>query len=104
MLRKLKNLLLSLISQVKRWKPQLKRECRMAPQVLADLAAAVERTKGVDASAVVFINGFAARLQAAVDAAIANGATAEELKPVTDEVAGMTAASDALAAALATNP
>ena len=76
----------------------------MPAPVLADLAAAVERTKTVEASAVALINGFAARLQAAIDAALANGATAAELQPVVDEVAALTASSDALAAAVAANP
>lgn len=76
----------------------------MPNPVLADLAAAVEKTKSVEASAVTLINGFAARIQAAIDAAIANGATEAELAPVQQEVADMNAASDALAAAVAANP
>ena len=63
----------------------------MANQTLADLQAAVTKTEEVEASAVALINGIAGRIQAAVDAAIANGATAEELKPVTDEVAALNA-------------
>jgi hypothetical protein len=71
--------------------------------VLDDLKTAVDKTTTVEASAVTLINGFAARVQAAVDAAIANGATAEQLAPVTEEVAAMNAGADALAAAVATN-
>lgn len=83
---------------------QWKKGNNMPSQVLADLAAAVEKTKTVEASAVVLINGIAARVQAAVDAALANGATAEELAPVTDEIAAMNAAADELATAVAANP
>jgi hypothetical protein len=39
-----------------------------------------------------------------IDAALANGATAAELQPVTDEVAALKSANDALAAAVAANP
>lgn len=75
----------------------------MAAQVLADLQAAVTRNTDVVASAVVLINGIAARIKAAVDAAIANGATAAELAPVTGEVSALTASADALAAAVNAN-
>lgn len=73
----------------------------MSNPVLADLAQAVTDTVGVEQSAVVALNGVAARIQAAVDAALANGATAEELAPVQDEVNNLVAAKDALAAAVA---
>jgi hypothetical protein len=72
--------------------------------VLADLQAQVTETVGVVQSAVTFINGVAGRLQAAVDAALDNGATAAELAPVTDEVANLKTASADLAAAIAANP
>jgi hypothetical protein len=75
----------------------------MANPVLADLAATVAQATSVEDSAAALIGGFAARLQAAVDAAIANGATADELKPVSDEVAALKASSDALAAAVSAN-
>ncbi len=71
--------------------------------MLDDLKAAVTRETEVIASAVTLINGFAARVQAAVDAALANGATEAELKPVQDEVNAMKANADALAAAVAAN-
>lgn len=73
------------------------------PQVLDDLKAQVDATVGAEQSAVVALNGVAARIQAAVDAAIANGATAEQLAPVQDEVNALKASSDALAAAVAAN-
>lgn len=71
--------------------------------VLDSLKAAVTRETDVVTSAVTLINGIAARMQAAVDAALANGATAAELQPVTDEVATMNANADALAAAVSAN-
>lgn len=76
----------------------------MANPVLADLAAAVAKAKGAEDSATALINGIAAKIQAAVDAALANGATAAELQPVIDEVNALNASSDALAAAVAANP
>lgn len=76
----------------------------MANPVIGDLIAATDKAQGVMASATTLINGFAARIQAAVDAAIANGATEEELKPVQDEVNQLNAEADALAAAVASNP
>lgn len=74
------------------------------PQVLDDLKAQVDATVGVEASAVAALNGVAARIQAAVDAALANGATAAQLQPVQDEVNALKASSDALATAVAANP
>jgi len=76
----------------------------MPNPVLEDLRAQVETTNGVIASAVAVLNGIAARIQAAVDAALANGATAEELAPVTAEVASLTASTQGLADAVAANP
>jgi hypothetical protein len=75
----------------------------MPNPVLDALAAAVARETDVDASAVALINGFAARVQAAVDAAVANGATAAELAPVQAEVDAMKVNADALAAAVTAN-
>lgn len=75
----------------------------MASQILADLTAQVAKNTEVEASAVLLINGIAARIQAAVDAAIANGATAEELAPVALEVAALNASASALGDAVAAN-
>jgi hypothetical protein len=75
----------------------------MANQILADLQETVAATTSVEDSATALINGFAARVQAAVDAAIANGATAAELAPVQAEVDALKAASDALSQAVAAN-
>jgi hypothetical protein len=71
--------------------------------ILDDLKVQVTATTDVEASAVVALNGVAARIQAAVDAAIAGGATAEQLAPVQAEVDALKASSDALAAAVVAN-
>jgi hypothetical protein len=76
----------------------------MAATVLADLTAAVTNIVGVAQSAEAALNGVAARIQAAVDAALANGATAAELAPVQDEVNALNAEAANLAAAVAANP
>lgn len=71
--------------------------------VLDSLKAQVQASTDAEASAVVLINGIGARVQAAVNAAIANGATADELAPVQDEVNAMKASADALSAAVVAN-
>jgi len=75
----------------------------MANPILDQLAAQVQANTDVEASAVIALNGVAARIQAAVDAALANGATAAELAPVQAEVDGLNASATALAAAVAAN-
>lgn len=76
----------------------------MPAQVLTDLATSVTAARGAMASATTLINGIAARVQAAVDAAIANGATAAELAPVQAEVDGLNTDSAALSQAVTANP
>lgn len=76
----------------------------MTSPVLAELVTAVQKTLGVEASAVTFINGFTTRLNDAVAKALANGASEAELQPVRDEIAAMQTSADALAAAMAANP
>lgn len=76
----------------------------MPAQVLTDLEAAVTKARGAMVSATTLINGFAARLQAAIDAALSNGATAAELAPVQAEVDGMNTDADALSVAVSANP
>ncbi len=51
-------------------------------------------------AAIIFIQGVPSLIQAAVDAALANGATAEQLQPVSDLAAVTKAKADALQAAL----
>jgi hypothetical protein len=75
----------------------------MSNPILAALEAEVAEATSVMASATTLINGFSARLQAAVDAALANGATAAELEPVQAEIDALNAAGDALAAAVVAN-
>jgi hypothetical protein len=70
------------------------------PQLLTDLDAQVTRTTGVMASAGVALRGVAGRIQAAVDAAVAGGATAADLAPVQAEVDALKAGADDLAAAI----
>lgn len=72
-------------------------------QLLADLQAEVTEIAGVVDSAVALINGIGARIQAAVDAAIAGGATAEQLAPIQDEINALDAKSKELAAAVQAN-
>ncbi len=71
--------------------------------ILQALADQVKKNTDTEASAVLLINGFAARVQAAVDAALAGGATAAELAPIQAEVDAMKASADALAAAVTAN-
>jgi len=75
----------------------------MAPEILAKLEAEVTKATTVMASATTLIKGIAARIQTAIDLALENGATAAELAPVQAEVEALTAASDALAAAVEEN-
>jgi hypothetical protein len=76
----------------------------MPNPTLDALQAQVTASIGAEQSATTLINGFAARMQAAIDAALAGGATAAELAPVQAEVDSLKASSDALAAAVAANP
>ena len=74
-----------------------------SPDLATDLAK-VTKTKGVLQSVEVYLSGQAARLKAAVDAAMANGATAEELQPFTAEINLMDTEADHVAEAIAANP
>ena len=67
------------------------------------LTTEVTNATTVMASAETLIDGFSARLTAAVDAALANGATAEELQPLTDLGSALDAESGKLAAAVTAN-
>lgn len=81
-----------------------KRDPDMAvPAILTELDAEVTRSTTVSHSAAVLIRGISARLAAAVAAAMANGATAAELEPITVEVAALKTASDDLTAAISEN-
>lgn len=70
---------------------------------LTNTIAEMTSAKTVMDSAVTFIGTVPGLISAAVDAALAAGATADQLKPVTDLADSLKASSDALAAALAAN-
>lgn len=72
-------------------------------ELLAALQQEVSEATTVMASAATLIRGIAARVQAAVDAAVANGATAEQLAPVQAEVDALDAGGTDLAAAVQEN-
>lgn len=76
---------------------------KTAAEQIADLTAEISKATTVERSAEVLINGFSARLDAAVQAAIANGATAEQLQPVSDLGTTLSNESDALQAAILAN-
>jgi len=71
--------------------------------ILTDLDAQVTKSTTVMASAVALIRGISARIAAAIAAALANGATAEELAPVQAEADALSASADELAAAVSEN-
>jgi hypothetical protein len=75
----------------------------MSNPTIDALIAQIEATKQVEASATVLINGFAARIQTAVDTALAGGASAADLAPITDELTAIKAATDDLSAAVVAN-
>lgn len=75
----------------------------MPSPILSDLDAAVTNATTVQASAAALIRGISSRVQTAVDAALANGATAAELAPVQAEVDALKASSDDLSAAVSEN-
>ena len=75
----------------------------MGNAILDALEAEVAEATTVMASAEALINGFAARIQKAVEDAIANGATAEQLAPVQQEIDALNAAGEKLAAAVIAN-
>lgn len=78
------------------------------PQTIDDLVAAVAAEDAVIDSAVALINGFQQRLTGAIAAALAGGATADQLKALVtlkDDVAAKSKAlSDAVAANTPTPP
>jgi len=78
-------------------------EMKMGQADLSDEIQAVEKTIGVVQSATALISGFQARLDAAVAAALENGATAEQLQPLSDLSVVLGTSADELAAAVAAN-
>lgn len=75
------------------------------PKELSDLEAQVTANTDVEASAVALINGFTARIEAAVAKALADNPalTAADLQAVTDANNSLKASGDALGAAVAAN-
>lgn len=72
---------------------------------LQPLIDEIARAKGINASAVALIQGFPAKVQAAVDAALAGGATGQQVADAVGAVlADFKTSEDALAAAVAANP
>lgn len=75
----------------------------MANQTLVDLEAAVAKTVTVVGSAKTLIDGIAERIQAAVNEAIAGGASAEDLVGIQDEIDALHSSADSLAASVEAN-
>jgi C4-type Zn-finger protein len=72
----------------------------MPSPILDQLTAQVTETTGVEQSAITLIEGIQARIDAAVQQALDNGATAEQLQPISDLSTAMEAQTQALAAAI----
>lgn len=72
--------------------------------VIGELTTEVSEAVGVMQSATTLINGFSARLQAGIDAALANGATERELAPLASLKSDLDTAGNDLAAAVSNNP
>lgn len=75
----------------------------MAVQKIDDLVVSVTALHGTVDSAIALINGFSARLQAAIAEALANGATETELEPLVTLRVDVDAKKQALADAVAAN-
>ena len=75
----------------------------MANPVIGSLTTEVGEARTIMASATALIDGIQSRIEAAVAKALENGATASELQPLTDLVAGLDSDGNALAAAVQAN-
>ena len=75
----------------------------MPSPILSALDAEVTNATTVMASASALIRGISTRIQAAVDAALQNGATAAELAPVQAEADALKASATDLASAVVEN-
>jgi len=76
---------------------------KTALEIINDLEAQAKVNEDVEDSAAIVINGFAGRLQAGIDAALAGGATKDQVAPLQATADALKAKSDALAAAVAAN-
>ncbi len=74
-----------------------------ANAILDPLEAQIKASDDVIDSAVILINGIQTQIADAVAKALANGATAAELAPLTDLNASLKAKTDSLAAAVLAN-
>ncbi len=75
----------------------------MANPIVQETIDQIKETVGVIDSAITFINGVSDMIKKAVEAAIGNGATADELAPFTELEASLQAQKEKLAAAIAAN-
>lgn len=75
----------------------------MAKAVIDQVVADVKAEHAVIDSAIVLLNGIAGRIDAAVQEALANGATEAELAPLTDLSAEVKAKTQQLADAVVAN-
>lgn len=75
----------------------------MVNPILGVMIDEVTQTRGVMASATALINGFSGKLAQAIAQALENGATAEELAPLTELEASLESERMALAEAVAAN-
>jgi hypothetical protein len=75
----------------------------MANQALTDLISEVNRTTTLDDSILAFLQGVPGLIQTAVDAAMANGASAAELQPLTQLKTDLSSKNDLIVAAMSTN-
>jgi hypothetical protein len=76
----------------------------MPPTDLGPDIAKIERTRGVLESVLVYIAGRAEALRVAVEAALANGATEQQLEPLRAAINLDVAKADEVAAAIVVNP
>lgn len=74
-----------------------------ASEQITALTAQVTKAKTVESSAQALIEGIKARIDAAVAAALAAGATAEQLQPLSDLGTALDAESDNLQTAITAN-
>jgi hypothetical protein len=82
---------------------ETKEESMGGPQAIDDMVTEVHDTVGVMDSAIVYIETVPTLIANAVSEALANGATAEQLAPLTDLHTQLDAKRQALADALAAN-
>jgi hypothetical protein len=82
---------------------ELQKMSGVLDQALADLGARVQANSDATSSAVQLISGIPAMIKTAVDAALAAGATPQELTAISDLGATIQANADKLGAAVTAN-